>query len=255
MGERLKGKVAVVTGGASGIGAATCRLFVQEGARVIVADIQEPLDDGLKTLLRDSPDKARFQKCDVTSEADVRSSVEAAVSNWGRLDAAVACAGVPGQGKAVDITAEQWDFTFAVNARGVFFLTKYAVPEMIKAGGGSIINISSAFGIVAGPSFSAYTASKAAVRNFCKSTALDYMEHGIRSNSIHPGVIQTPMLQGMIDRSGDPMAARGAFDALQPGGKGGVPEDIGWGCVYLASDESRFVNGTELVIDGGLLAR
>jgi NAD(P)-dependent dehydrogenase (short-subunit alcohol dehydrogenase family) len=185
----------------------------------------------------------------------VIAAVETAITKWTRLDVAVACAGVTGQGSALDISSDHWDKTFAVNARGVFYLTKYALPHMIAGGSGSIINISSAFGIVAGPQFSAYAASKGAVRNFTKSTAIDYVGRGIRSNSIHPGVIETPMLQGMIDRAPDSSAARSMFDSLQPGGKGGVPEDIGWGCVYLASDESKFVNGAELVIDGGLLAR
>ena len=255
MADRLKGKVAVVSGGASGIGAATARLFASEGAKVIVADLQEPLDTALADLLASSPETIKFQKCDVVSEAEVAAAIDAAVSSWGRLDAVVACAGVPGQGAAADIDADQWDKTLAVNARGVFFLTKYAIPHMIASGGGSITNISSAFGIVGGPHFAAYCASKGAVRNFTKAVAIDYVGQGIRSNSIHPGVIQTPMIQGVIDGAPDPVAARGMFNALQPGGQGGVPEDIAWGCVYLASDESRFVNGAELVIDGGLLAR
>ena len=255
MPSRLQNKGAVISGGASGIGAAAARLFVAEGACVIVADLQEPLDRKLADLISTDPDKIRFVKCDVSIEDEVVAAIEAAASAFGKLDTVVACAGVPGMGAAGDISAEHWDKTFAVNARGVFLFTKYAIPHMIKAGGGSIINISSAFGIVAGPQFAAYAASKGAVRNFSKATALDYIGQGIRSNSIHPGYIDTPIVQNIISNAEDTDAAQSMFNALQPGGHAGAPEDIAWGCVYLASDEARFVTGAELVIDGGLLAR
>lgn len=255
MADRLKGKIAVITGGASGIGAATARLFVAEGACVIVADRQEPLDPALADLLRDAPERARFVRTDVTREEDVRSAVAEAVTTWGRLDSAVACAGVPGQGSAIDLEESEWDRTMAVNAKGVFLLTKHALPEILEAGGGSITNISSAYGIVGAPGFAAYCASKGAVRTFTKSIAVEYAARGVRANSIHPGVIETPMLQGIFDRTDDPEGTRALFSAQQPNGFNGVPEDIGWGCVYLASDEGRFVNGVELPIDGGLLAR
>lgn len=255
MPNRLTDKVAVISGGASGIGAATARLFVAEGACVVVADLQEPLDPQLVSLISSSPDRIQFAKCDVSIEHDVTSAIDAAVTSYGKLDTVVACAGVAGMGAAADISSDHWDKTFAINARGVFLFTKYAIPHMIEAGGGSIINISSAFGIVAGPHFAAYAASKGAVRNFSKATALDYIGHGIRSNSVHPGYIDTPIVQNIINNAPDTQSAQAMFNALQPGGRGGVPEDIAWGCVYLASDESRFVTGAELVIDGGLLAR
>lgn len=255
MANRLEGKVAVITGGASGIGGAASRLFVAEGARVIVADRQEPLDAALVDLITASPDKVKFVKTDVTREDDVRAAIAAAVAIWGKVDAAVACAGVPGQGSDVDLSEEEWDRIMAVNAKGVFFLTKHAVPEMVKAGGGSIVNISSAYGVVGAAGFAAYCASKGAVRTFTKSTAIEHAAQGVRANSIHPGVIETPMLQGIFDRTDDPEATRALFSAQQPNGFNGAPEDIAWGCVYLASDEARFVNGVELPIDGGLLAR
>ena len=255
MADRLQGKVAVISGGASGIGAATARLFVDEGARVVVADLQEPLDPELADLIGASPERIRFIRCDVSIEDDVVGAINAAAATFGKLDTIVACAGVAGMGAAGDISAEHWDKTFAVNARGVFLFAKYAIPHMIEAGGGSIINISSAFGIVAGPHFAAYAASKGAVRNFSKSVALDYIGQGIRSNSIHPGYIDTPIVQNIINKAADADAAQASFNQLQPGGRHGVPEDIAWGCVYLESDEARFVTGAELVIDGGLLAR
>lgn len=255
MTHRLDGKVAIITGGASGIGAAASRLFVSEGAKVIVADRQEPLDPALAQLLAEQPGDIRFVRTDVTIEADLVAAVAAAVESWGRLDAAVASAGVPGQGSDVDLTVEEWDRIFAVNARGVFLTTKHAVPAMLRGSGGSIINISSAYGIVGAPGYAAYCASKGAVRTFTKSTAIEHAAQGIRANSIHPGVIETPMLQGIFDRTEDPVATRAAYAAQQPNGFNGVPEDIAWGCVYLASDEARFVNGVELPIDGGLIAR
>lgn len=255
MSDRLTGKVAVISGGSSGIGAASARLFVQEGARVIVADLQEPLDPQLAALIAERPESIQFIKCDVSVEAEIVAAIDLAVSKFGKLDTIVACAGVPGMGAAGDITSDHWDKTFAINVRGVFLFSKYAIPHMIAAGSGSIINISSAFGIVAGPHFAAYAASKGAVRNFSKSVALDYIGQGIRSNSIHPGYIDTPIVQNIINNADDSGAAQSMFNALQPGGKGGHPEDIAWGCVYLASDEAKFVTGAELVIDGGLLAR
>jgi NAD(P)-dependent dehydrogenase (short-subunit alcohol dehydrogenase family) len=255
MTDRLAGKVAVITGGASGIGGAASRLFVAEGAKVIVADRQEPLDEQLIALIAARSDDIRFARTDVTQEAEVKGAMDAALSAWGRLDAAIACAGVPGQGSDVDLTVDEWDRIMAVNARGVFLTTKHAVPAMLRSGGGSIVNISSAYGVVGAPGYAAYCASKGAVRTFTKSTAIEHAAQGIRANSIHPGVIETPMLQGIFDRTDDPEATRAAYSAQQPNGFNGAPEDIAWGCVYLASDEARFVNGVELPIDGGLLAR
>ncbi|WP_285020610.1 glucose 1-dehydrogenase [Novosphingobium sp. fls2-241-R2A-195] len=252
--NRLQDKVAVVSGGASGIGAAVVRLFVEEGARVLACDIQPPLDAALRTLLDEAPEKVRFTTCDASKESDVAAAVALATETWGRLDAAVACAGVPGQGSDIDLAVDEWDRIMAINARGVFLLTKHALPPMIAGGGGSITNISSAYGVVGAPGFAAYCASKGAVRTFTKSTAVEHAHQRIRANSIHPGVIETPMLQGIFDRSDDPEATRAAFSAQQPNGFNGAPGDIAWGCVYLASDEARFVNGVELPIDGGLLA-
>src|SRR3546814_934348 len=163
-GKRGQGEVAVVTGGAWGIGGATARLFVGEGPKVIVADRQKPVDGDLAALSASSPDNVKFVKTDVTREEEVRAAVAAAVSAWGKVTSAVACAGVPGQGSDIDLSEDEWDRIFAVNAKGVFFLTKHAVPEMIKAGGGSVTNISSAYGVVGAPGFAAYCGSKGAVK-------------------------------------------------------------------------------------------
>jgi NAD(P)-dependent dehydrogenase (short-subunit alcohol dehydrogenase family) len=249
MSGRLAGKVAIITGGASGIGAATARLFVAEGARVTVADRQAPVDARLTGL------DFAFARTDVLIEAEVESAVAASVARWGRLDIAVASAGVSDPGGDTELAAEDWDRVMAINARGVFFLTKHAIPPMRRCGGGSIINISSAYGIVGAPGYAAYGASKGAVRTLTKATAIEHAAEAIRANSIHPGVIHTPMLEATLAASDDPTTLLAQMAALQPMGRVGSAEDVAWGCVYLASDEARFVTGIELAIDGGLIAR
>lgn len=255
MSGRLVDKVAVVTGGSSGIGAATSRLFLEQGANVVVADINEPIESELRELVAQFPDRVTFFKTDVLYEDQVKGAIGKAVALWGRLDITVACAGTPGVGSDIDLTEQQWDHIMAVNSRGVFFVTKHAIPEMKKSGGGSIINISSAYGIIGAPGFAAYCASKGAVRLLTKSTAVEHVGENIRSNSIHPGVIQTPMLNSLWEGSNSAEEIRAAVIGQQPSGEAGRPEDIAWGCVYLASDESKFVTGIELCIDGGLTAR
>jgi NAD(P)-dependent dehydrogenase (short-subunit alcohol dehydrogenase family) len=255
MSNRLLNKVAIVTGGASGIGAATARLFLDEGALVVLADLKEPSDERLLATLAQRHDRAEFVRTDVLHERAVESAISRAVEKWSRLDVAVACAGVSGEGSDIELTQAEWDRIMAVNARGAFFVTKHSVPQMLKGGGGSIVNISSAYGIVGAPGYAAYCASKGAVRMLTKSTAIEHAVQGIRANSIHPGAIDTPMLQSVIERSNDPDATRKWLSAQQPTGFLGQPEDIAWGCVYLASDEARFVNGAELVIDAGMIAR
>lgn len=252
---RLAGKVAVVTGGSSGIGAACCRLFVAEGAKVVIADLGEPSDAQLVKAIAAKPDSFKFITTNVTDEAQVAAAVALAESSWGRLDATVASAGVPGLGGAVDMTGDQWDAVFDVNAKGVFLLGKHAIPAMIRSGGGSLTNISSAYGLVGAPGFAAYCASKGAVRLLTKATAVEFAMQGIRCNSIHPGVIETPMVTAIFDQAEDPVETRKIFAAQQPNNQIGTPDDIGWGCVYLASDEAKFVSGAELSIDGGLVAR
>lgn len=250
---RLTGKVAIVTGGSSGIGAAAARLFLQEGASVMIADRNPPSDQRLVAALPNHGDAAAFSGLDVSDEDQVRAVVAATVAKWGRLDVAVAAAGISINESDVATSEANWDRTMAVNVKGVFFVTKHAVPEMVKAGGGSIVNVSSVFAMIGAPANAAYCASKGAVRSFTKATAIEHVRAGIRANSVHPGVIETPGLQSVIDRSPDPQAVRAMIDAQQPNGFNGQPDDIGWACVYLASDEARFVSGSELVIDHALL--
>jgi NAD(P)-dependent dehydrogenase (short-subunit alcohol dehydrogenase family) len=252
---RLEGKVALVTGGASGIGEATAKLFAGEGARVAIADLQVERGERVANEIRTAGGAAAFVRGDVASDADARRMVTFTVERFAGLDVLVNNAGVESPKAVLDTSEAEWDHVMAVNAKGVFLCTKYALPEMRKAGGGSIINISSIFGIVGSPAFAAYHASKGAARLLTKSTALAHAAEGIRCNSIHPGVIQTPMIEEVIAASADPASARAEWTALEPVGRFGRPEDVAYGALYLACQESSFVTGAELVIDGGFTAR
>jgi NAD(P)-dependent dehydrogenase (short-subunit alcohol dehydrogenase family) len=252
---RLEGKVAIVTGGASGFGAATCRFFAREGMQgVVIADINDVLGRQVAQEIEASGGHACFVKLDVTDESQWREAVAATVGRYGRLDVTVNNAGlsVPESRKKVEeTTLEVWNQMHAVNVTGVFLGTKHSIPEMRKVGGGSIINISSIYGIVGSPGSTAYHSSKGAVRTFTKAAAIQYAPENIRVNSIHPGFADTGMTRELHAQP----AERQRRISLTPLGRMGTPEDIAWGCVYLAADESSFVTGSELVIDGGMLAQ
>lgn len=254
---RLEGKVALISGGARGQGEVEAKLFAQEGAKVVIGDILEAEGKRVEAKINEGGFECLFVRLDVTNEADWLEAVEATVARFGKLDVLVNNAGIgsprgpDGERVAIDdFTEDQWDRVMDINARGMFLGTKCAIPEMRKAGGGSIINISSIAGIV-GSTTSAYGASKGAVRIFTKSTAIQYAGEGIRANSVHPGVIDTPMTASMLADE----AGRQANLARHPIGRLGLPEDVAYGVLYLASDESSFVTGSELVIDGGLTAQ
>jgi NAD(P)-dependent dehydrogenase (short-subunit alcohol dehydrogenase family) len=254
MAGRLAGKAAIVTGGATGIGEATAKLFAREGARVLVADVQDDLGRNVVAAIRDAGGDAQFVRTDVKRDADIRRMVETAEKGFGGLHVLVNNAGVENDKPDVDTSEEEWDHVLDVNLKGVFLCTKHAVPLMKKSGGGSIINISSIFGLVGSPGFGAYHASKGGVRLLTKSTAVTHAAEKIRCNSIHPGVIDTPMLRRLVDRAEDPKAAEAEWLKTEPIGRFGRPEDIAYGALYLASDDSSFVTGAELVIDGGYTA-
>jgi NAD(P)-dependent dehydrogenase (short-subunit alcohol dehydrogenase family) len=201
-----------------------------------------------------------FQACswplDVSREADVERVLGQVAQRFGRIDILVNNAGVAGANKPThEITEAEWDFVQAINVKGVFFGTKHVIPHMRRAGGGSIINLSSIYGLVGAPDAPPYHASKGAVRLMSKTDALLYAGDRIRVNSVHPGFIWTPMVEGYVQDIGDEAAARVSLDALHPLGHIGEPDDIAWACVYLASNEAKFVTGTELVVDGGYTAR
>lgn len=252
---RLKDKVAVVTGGALGIGAAICRRMVEEGAAVAILDVMDEAGAALAENLR-SAGPVEYWRCDVSVEAEVEAALAKAAARFGRIDILVSNAGVAGANKPThEISEAEWDWVQAVNVKGVFFGVKHAIPHLRRAGGGSIINLSSIYGLVGAPDVPPYHASKGAVRLMTKTDALLYAPDGIRVNSIHPGFIWTPMVERHLSAQGDLAAAKVATAALHPLGRIGEPDDIAWGAVYLASDESKFVTGAELVIDGGYTAR
>ena len=260
---RLEGKVAIISGGARGQGAAEARLFAREGAAVIIGDILD--DEGLKleAEIRELGGRATYVHLDVTHVDQWESAVSRAVSEYGKLDILVNNAGITGmQGgdspasAKIDATdTAQWDRILEVNGKGVFLGTRAAIPAMRAAGGGSIVNISSIAGMIAiGPGSgrsASYAASKGAVRLLTKSTAVQYGPENIRCNSVHPGFIVTPMTQPFLDQPGGREWGlnQGALNRL------GTPEDIANGVLFLASDESSFMTGSEMVIDGGWTAQ
>lgn len=248
---RLDGKVALITGGARGQGAAEARLFAGEGAKVVIADILDAEGEKLAAEIGESGGDALFVHLDVTSEDQWQSAVAETVARFGKLDVLVNNAAVWRRGHVLETTGEHWDSVLDVNAKGVFLGTKLAISEMRKAGGGSIINISSVAGLVGSLTSSAYSASKGAVRLFTKSTAVQYAKEGIRANSIHPGAIDTAMGEQVWPNA----ETREEVVGRTPIGRMGVPEDIAYGALFLASDESSFVTGSELVIDGGMTAQ
>ena len=254
--DRLRGKVAVITGGALGLGRATALRMAEEGAAVAVCDLLIQEANAFVDELASRGFEACCWPLDVSREANVERVFGQVAQRFGRIDILVNNAGVAGANKPTDqLTEAEWDFVQAINVKGVFFGVKHAIPHLRRSGGGSIINLSSIYGLVSAPDVPPYHASKGAVRLMTKTDALLYAGEKIRVNSIHPGFIWTPMVEGYIDDQGDQAAARGALDALHPLGHMGEPDDIAWACVYLASDEARFVTGAELVIDGGYTAR
>jgi NAD(P)-dependent dehydrogenase (short-subunit alcohol dehydrogenase family) len=249
---RLQGKVALISGGARGMGAVEARLFAKEGAKVTIGDVLEDEGRKLEAEINTTGGEGLFVRLDVTQEADWQKAVEATVNRFGRLDVLVNNAGVSGRGRVEDTAVEEWDRVMDVNAKGVFLGTKVAIPAMRKGGGGSIINISSQLGLVGTDHSSPqYQASKGAVRLLTKATAIQYAKEGIRTNSVHPGPIVTPMTEAA---RADPERYQLMLSRV-PLGCYGQPEDVAYGVLYLASDESRWVTGSELVIDGGWTAQ
>jgi NAD(P)-dependent dehydrogenase (short-subunit alcohol dehydrogenase family) len=254
--NRLRGKVAVITGGALGLGRAAALRMAEEGCAVAVTDVLAKEAGDFADELAAAGHQACSWPLDVAREADVARVMDQVADRFGRIDILVNNAGVAGANKPTDQLSEaEWDFVQAVNVKGVFFCTRHAIPHLRRAGGGSIINLSSIYGLVSAPDVPPYHASKGAVRLMTKTDALTYAPEKIRVNSIHPGFIWTPMVQGYLRDQGDPPDGRHTLDGLHPLGHVGEPDDIAWGCVYLASDESKFVTGAELVIDGGYTAR
>jgi NAD(P)-dependent dehydrogenase (short-subunit alcohol dehydrogenase family) len=249
---RLDGKVALISGGARGIGAAIVRLFVREGARVVIGDVLEDEGRRLATEIGGADPRARFVRLDVTREADWDAAVVGAESHYGSLNVLVNNAGISLRGRVDETTVADWEAVMAVNATGVFLGTRAALPALRRAGCGSIVNISSQLGLVgAEHSSPPYHASKGAVRLLTKAVAIQHAREGIRVNSVHPGPIVTPLTAAA---RADPERSRHVLARI-PMGRYGQPEEVAYGVLYLASDESAFVTGSELVIDGGWTAQ
>jgi NAD(P)-dependent dehydrogenase (short-subunit alcohol dehydrogenase family) len=250
---RVQGKVAVVTGGARGIGAAIAGLLAAQGATVVVADLAP--SDGTQNPGGGEP--SGYRQMDVTSEQSVQAAFDDIAATYGRIDILVNNAGVPGPIKpAHEVAEKEFDLLFAVDVKGVWLCTKHAVRHMLNGGdGGSIVNMSSIYGLVGGARIPLYHAAKGAVRMMTKADAATYAMSGIRVNSVHPGSIETELSKSL---SADPSPEAAAYAQRMldstPVGHRGSPQDIAYAVLYLASDESRFVTGTELVVDGGYTA-
>ncbi len=253
---RVDGKTAIVTGGALGIGKASALRLAEEGAQVAVTDVKRDAGKSVVEEIEDTDGSAQFWPLDVSDEDEVEHVFDEVARAFGGIDVLVNNAGISGTDKPThELTEEEWDEVMAVNEKGVFFCTKHAIPYMQEAGGGSIINLSSIYGIVSAPDIPPYHASKGAVRLMTKTDALEYAEDNIRVNSVHPGFIWTPLVEDYLGDQGDVDEGRKQLDELHPLGHVGEPDDIANGILYLASDESKFVTGSELVIDGGYTAR
>lgn len=250
----LNGKVALITGGASGIGRATALLFAREGAAVVVADVNESEGKAVVQTIIDEGGRAIFTRCDVTRAEDCQLAVRQTVEQLGKLDILFNNAGIIRRASVVETSEEEWDLVMATNVKSVFLLSKYAIPIMAEAGGGVIINNASGWGLVGGRNAASYCASKGAVVLLTKAIALDHGAQNIRVNCVCPGDTDTPMLRNEAQQLGKPEEQFLAESAQRPLQRIGRPEEIAQAVLFLASDASSFVTGTALVVDGGGLA-
>lgn len=255
--KRVQDKVAVVTGAALGIGKAAASLLAREGAHVAVTDIDDTAGMEVVELIRQAGGSAAYWSLDTSDEANVRTVFGEVTEQFGPITVLVNNAGIAGVNKPThEVTREEWNSVMDVNVNGVFYCTKHVIPLMRKAGGGSIINLSSIYGMIGAADLPPYHASKGAVTLMTKNDALFYAGDNIRVNSVHPGFIWTPLVEQLGKQSAEGVDAfRSELDRRHPLGHVGEPEDIAYGILYLASDESRFMTGSELVIDGGYTAR
>ncbi|MBE0478269.1 SDR family oxidoreductase [Candidatus Aerophobetes bacterium] len=248
---RLPNKVAVITGASSGMGQATAVLFAQEGAKVAVVDIDKKAGQTTVDMVKQKGQKALLVPTDVTDSSQVISMVEQVMSEFGKIDILVTSAGIWRQGTILDTDEKLWDAIMNLNLRGMFLCCKYCIPEMIKGGGGSIVNISSECGIVTWKNQIAYNVSKAAVISLTKSIAIDFASQNIRANTVCPGTTETPMPLNWLKKQPNPEELRRGIEEIRPANRLGQPEEIAYGILYLASDESPYATGAVLSIDGG----
>lgn len=254
---RVNGKVVVVTGGSKGIGKAACLRAAQQGAIVAVTDIEDDKGKQVAEDIKSSGGQAAYYHMNVADEDQVQATFSKVKEEFGPITGLVNNAGISGADRPVnELSEDDWQQVLDVNVKGVFFCTKHAIPQMQEAGSGSIVNLSSIYGIIGAPDIPPYHASKGAVRLMSKTDALTYAKQGIRVNSVHPGYIVTPLVKELAERRGQSWDEfKQELDAAHPVGHPGEPDDIAHGIVYLLSDEAKFVTGSELVIDGGYTAR
>ncbi|QDL09622.1 short-chain dehydrogenase [Brasilonema octagenarum UFV-E1] len=254
--NRVQDKVAIVTGAARGIGGATALLLAKEGAKVAVTDI---LADEGKTLVQEihsHGSEADYWHLDVSQETQVKQVFAEVYRKWGKIDILVNNAGIAGINKPThEISEEEWNTVMAINTNGVFLCTKHAIAYMLNTGGGSIINLSSIAGLVGSRGYPPYHAAKGAVRLMTKANAIQYAKNNIRFNSIHPGLIWTAIVEEPLKKTENPTEVLKDYEKRIPAGRLGKPDDIAYGILYLASDESKYMTGAELVIDGGYTAQ
>lgn len=256
-GERnraLAGRVAIVTGAASGIGRATAKLFAQEGARVLLADRDAGAGQAVADTITAQGGRAVFEIADVASSSDGRRVVKRAFDEFGALHIVVNCAGVIRRSSVLELDETDWDLVMNVNVKSIFLLAKHAIPVMVESGGGSIVNVASGWGLVGGPRAAAYCASKGAVVLLTKAMAIDHGPQKIRVNCVCPGDIDTPMLRDEARQLGEAEAQFMAGSANRPLGRVGTPEEIARSILFLASESSSYMTGAALVVDGGGLA-
>ena len=256
MDRLLTGKVALVTGSGAGIGRAAALRFAEEGANVIVSDVD--MDGGKETvaLVKAKGGEARFIQADVSKPAQVQALITAAVETYGRLDCACNNAGIEGIAPLADQEEENFDRVLSVNAKGVFLCLKYEISHMIKQGGGAIENFSSVAGLIGFPGLSPYVASKHAINGLTKNAALEYSKFGVRVNSICPGGIETRMLDSLVTQSsGGRVSTREMMEPLHPIGRIGTPNEVAELIVWLCSPQASFVTGANIPIDGGYVAQ
>ena len=248
---RFEGKVAVLTGAALGIGRAAAAAFAAEGANVAILDLNRAEGERAVQQIQGSPDEAMFFKTDVSKEAEVQATMEQVVARWGRLDILVNNAGIYFQANALDTPLEIWERVLSVNLTGAFLCTKHAVQQMVKNGGGVVVNVASEAGLVGIKGQVAYNVSKGGLIALTRSCAVDFAELGVRVNSICPGTTDTPLVQAAVQRAPDPAAARRALETCRPLNRLGRPEEIAAAILFLASDEVGYATGAILSVDGG----
>ena len=249
------GKVAFVTGAGNGIGRATALAFAREGANVVVADVSEQSNQETARLIEELGGRAIAVKCNVARAEDVKAALDKTIETFGRLDFAFNNAGVEQKNAATaEIEEEEWDRIVDIDLRGVFLCMKYEIVQMLRQGGGVIVNNSSIAGLIALPGIGLYDASKHAVMGLTKSAALDYAKLGIRINAVNPGFINTDMITRVAERMGDVETASQQLATMVPMGRMGKPEEIASTVLFLCSEAASYITGQSLVVDGGYVA-